>query len=146
MFQTILVCSDGSEGALKAAEAAAFLAKQSDACLLLLIVQDSTKDLSAYVMPWQLESGDLRPLPDPDAEQAIGLKKTTDLLDNAGVPYVFLHERGHPAAQIVRVAEREAVDLIVMGCRGRSGLASLVLGSVSAHVVRHAHCSVFIAR
>ena len=47
------------------------------------------------------------------------------------------------------VAEAHAADscsLIVIGNRGRGGVAETLLGSVSQHVVREAHCPVLIAR
>jgi nucleotide-binding universal stress UspA family protein len=49
-------------------------------------------------------------------------------------------EVGHPFEQILHTAEREPVDLIVMGTNGRTGLAHLVMGSVAERVVRLAPC------
>jgi nucleotide-binding universal stress UspA family protein len=49
---------------------------------------------------------------------------------------------GLPPAQILRVATREDVDLIVLGTHGRSGWERLLLGSVADHVVRRATCPV----
>ncbi len=46
--------------------------------------------------------------------------------------------------EIISIAEREKVDLIVMGTRG--GFKKLLMGSVSSGVVAHAHCSVFVVR
>ncbi len=53
---------------------------------------------------------------------------------------------GKPAAEIVRVAQEEAVDLIVMGTHGRTGLRHALLGSVAETVVRSARCPVFTVR
>lgn len=53
---------------------------------------------------------------------------------------------GAPAAEIVRYAERNDVDLIVMATHGRTGLKRLVLGSVAERVVRQAPCSVLVVR
>ena len=50
---------------------------------------------------------------------------------------------GDPASEIVRVADEENVDLIVMGTHGRSGLKRLLMGSVAESIVRHANCPVF---
>jgi nucleotide-binding universal stress UspA family protein len=47
---------------------------------------------------------------------------------------------------IVEFAEKEKVDLIVMGTRGLGGFKKLLLGSVSNGVVSHAPCSVLIVR
>jgi nucleotide-binding universal stress UspA family protein len=58
---------------------------------------------------------------------------------------VFL-ERGPAYAEIVRCAERWRADLLVIGSHSRSGLARALLGSVAERVVRHAHCSVMVAR
>jgi hypothetical protein len=49
---------------------------------------------------------------------------------------------GRPAPEIVRHAEREQVDLIVVGTHGRTGLAHVVMGSVAEAVVRTARCQV----
>lgn len=47
---------------------------------------------------------------------------------------------------VVRYAEQTGVDLVVVGATGRTGLARLLLGSTAERVVRHAHCSVLVAR
>lgn len=49
---------------------------------------------------------------------------------------------GHPAIELVRLAYRHRIDLIIMGSHGRSGLRGLLLGSIAASVVRHADCPV----
>jgi nucleotide-binding universal stress UspA family protein len=49
---------------------------------------------------------------------------------------------GRPVREIVRAAETQEADLIVMGTRGRSGIGRLVLGSVAEETVRSAGCPV----
>ncbi len=51
---------------------------------------------------------------------------------------------GVPFLDICRTAEREKVDLIVMGSHGRTGLAHVLIGSVAERVVRHASCPVLV--
>jgi nucleotide-binding universal stress UspA family protein len=43
-------------------------------------------------------------------------------------------------------AEKENIDLIVIGTRGRSGFKKLLLGSVASGVVTYAHCSVMVVK
>jgi nucleotide-binding universal stress UspA family protein len=53
---------------------------------------------------------------------------------------------GHVRTVAVDVAKKWHADLIVVGSHGRKGLKRILLGSVSDHVARHAHCSVQIVR
>ena len=53
---------------------------------------------------------------------------------------------GDTVANIVAYASRLGADLIVMGTRGRTGMAHLLLGSVAEHVVRTAPCPVMTVR
>jgi nucleotide-binding universal stress UspA family protein len=53
---------------------------------------------------------------------------------------------GRAAEEIVRLAEEEGCDLIVMGTHGRRGLARLLLGSVAEAVSRRAPCPVLTVR
>ena len=50
---------------------------------------------------------------------------------------------GSPAENILDEAEREGSDLIVMSTHGRTGLAHVLMGSVTEQVVRNAVCPVF---
>jgi nucleotide-binding universal stress UspA family protein len=53
---------------------------------------------------------------------------------------------GEPRAGILDAAEEWQADLIVLGSHGRTALPRFLLGSISDAVMRHAHCSVEIAR
>jgi nucleotide-binding universal stress UspA family protein len=64
----------------------------------------------------------------------------------AGPPARWKLTAGVPFAAIVRAAEEEGADMIVMGTHGRRGLEGLLLGSVANKVVRLAPCPVLTVR
>ena len=53
---------------------------------------------------------------------------------------------GNPYLEIVRLAEEESVDLIVLGTHGRTGLKHFLIGSVAEKVLRKAPCPVLVVR
>ncbi len=53
---------------------------------------------------------------------------------------------GDPADKIIECAEREKLDLIVVGNKGMTGAVRFLLGSVPAKILQYAHCDVLIAR
>ncbi len=64
----------------------------------------------------------------------------------AGVAFEHHCLTGSPVAEILRFAEEENVDLIVMASHGRTGLSRLLMGSVAEAVVRRANCPVLIVK
>jgi nucleotide-binding universal stress UspA family protein len=54
--------------------------------------------------------------------------------------------RGRPSMAILAEATQWPADLIILGSRGHSRIASMLLGSTSAEVVDHAPCPVLVAR
>jgi nucleotide-binding universal stress UspA family protein len=64
--------------------------------------------------------------------------------EQAGVPAEGLSRHGRPADEIVAVARERGSRLIVVGSHGFGPIESLLLGSVSAAVLRHAPCPVLV--
>ena len=55
-------------------------------------------------------------------------------------------EYGNAADEIVKIAEKEKVDLIVISTHGETGFRHLIFGSVAEKVVRHAQCPALTIR
>lgn len=53
---------------------------------------------------------------------------------------------GSPTERILALAEELKADMIVIGTHGRTGMQRLLVGSVAENVLRHAHCTVLVAR
>lgn len=53
---------------------------------------------------------------------------------------------GDPASEIARYAADAAIDVIVIGTHGRTGVDRLVMGSVAEKVMREAPCSVLVVK
>ncbi|TVM19289.1 universal stress protein [Oceanidesulfovibrio indonesiensis] len=57
-----------------------------------------------------------------------------------------VEESYSPADAIVKYAEKNKFDLIVIGHKGASAIERFLVGSVAVNVVSHAHCSVLVVR
>ncbi len=64
----------------------------------------------------------------------------------AGIPLEVKVTYGDPAEELINFADREEIDVIVIGSTGKGFLKRKLLGSVSDKVARHARCSVYIVR
>ncbi|MDZ7667449.1 MAG: universal stress protein [Desulfotignum sp.] len=67
-------------------------------------------------------------------------------LKEAGFDTKTMVERGDPYSKILDVAEKEDVSIIILGSHGRSNLSSVLLGSVSDHIIRHARQPVLVIK
>lgn len=130
----ILFPTDFSTLSDAALEHATTLARESGATLLIVHVEEPP---AAYGMG-EMYYG----IPDPDDEALREMLHAVVPTDSQ-VAYEHRLLIGHPADEIVALAEKEGVDLIVMGTHGRTGLTRLVMGSVAELVVRRSTCPVF---
>jgi len=136
MFEKILVAVDGSEGARKALELAAGLGKRTNAELLVLHVREVEVGKFSGAMEPPQEARDLvNEVVAELADEGLVVKGQI-----RGAPF------GRAAKEIVEEAEEAGCDAIVMGSRGLSDWAAILVGSVAHKVVSHAHCPVVIAR
>lgn len=148
-MQRILTAVDGSPAALKAVAFAAELARACAAELILTTVlaeplPEAASDLEDYARLEHIET----------AKPGLAIAGAEAVLDEArqaaaanGATRISVETAlGDPAEQIVALAQRQRAELIVVGSRGRSRLADLVLGSVAERVARTAPCPVTIVR
>ena len=138
MYRKILVGYDGSASGRKAFDTALELAAKHEAELYVLSVARPP------------EVGD-----DVETEAVIEnsrqyhhrlLAELKPCVAAQGIKTRFEVGVGHPAEQIIYDADRHDVDLIVVGHRGRSKFARLLLGSVSKQVVQYAGRQVLVVR
>jgi nucleotide-binding universal stress UspA family protein len=135
-IRTILHPTDFSEPAACAFALACSLARDCGARLVVLHVDRPPVGHDAVIAHRQPEEYE---------------KPLWDLLNRLRVPdpNVEIELRlveGDPKTEILRGAEEEGCDLIVLGTQGRTGLPRLVVGSVAEQVLRHAGCPVLTVK
>lgn len=142
MYNTILVPTDGSESASRAAENGLDLAERYDATVHALYVVDTSEDME-FVSGGGAE--DLR-----RERRQRGRTATASLAERArseGLDVVTAVREGVPYEEILAYTRENDVDLVVMGGHGSSGTdRHLLLGSVTEKVVRAAPVPVHLVR
>jgi nucleotide-binding universal stress UspA family protein len=136
-FERFLVTSDGSEYSAGAVRVSLRMAQKCGARVRVIsIVAGGNAEL--YAMGEQLLARELDTarahLNEVQQEAAtLGVACETEVV-----------QAGDIHKEIVSQADQMNADLIIMGRRGRRGLARLMLGDVTAQVIGHAHCSVLV--
>ncbi len=138
----ILVPFDGSEPARDALEYAFELFPDGE--FVVLAVADTT---SLPYIPNTADDAASRPeVRESLNDAADQLAAAEAIADERGIDVETETSTGTPAQEIVERAEADAIDHVVIGSRGRSGVARVLLGSVAEVVVRHAPVPVTAVR
>ena len=136
MISKILVPTDGSNTAQKAAKYGVDLAKKLRAAVVILSVIDQRPYVSQTVPAAKTTLHIIEPIEDYLREAAEAYAgEIKKLCDKGGVRSKTVITSGHPVEDIVKQAAKTKADLIVMGSHGKSALAAAVLGSVTYGVI-----------
>ena len=142
-IKRIVVGVDGSEPAAAALEWAVAMAKGMGSEVIAVF------GVAPPSVPFDTGLGAPIVAPQLDESWRSAMKKEFDEvwckpLRDAGVKYRTVFEDGRPASVIARTAAASNADVIVVGRRGRGGVAELLLGSVSHELVLHSKRPVLV--
>lgn len=147
MFKNILVPTDGSDFSNQAVSTAARLARTLQAKLLVLHIR------SPLESPHHVEGGALTHLGGQAVMQEIEdeerklLEAAVKLAAADGTAAETAFVAGYSIYEaIIRIAQEQHCDLIVMASHGRSGLSALLIGSETQKVLTHTTVPVLIVR
>lgn len=137
----VVVGADGSEGSAGAIGYA--FAQAAERLVPLTVVHVATPDVDGTHSALRLTGSNLLAL--SQHEQALAAEEIAGWSEKYPDVPVNRHVlRGHPIKALVD--HSEGAELLVVGSRGRSGFAGMLLGSVSQGVLHHAHCPVAVVR
>ena len=142
MYERVLIPTDGSDGALRAARHGNALASAYDATVHVLSVVD-TGHYSEVLADVDAAVRESREALEREAEEAI--EDVREILQE-DLDVVTAVANGVPQEVILEYAAENDVDLVAMGTHGRSGLDRLLIGSVAERVVRTSDAPVLTAR
>jgi nucleotide-binding universal stress UspA family protein len=139
MFKNILLAIDGSEHALRAAIRASEIAKMDTEAIIKVV----------YVIDRSTSKSDM--LSEGNKEAVLDkrlrtLRPTEKILRQQRVNFKVELLKGEPGPEIVKYANKQHFDLVVVGSRGLNGLQEMVLGSVSHKVAKRVECPVMIVK
>jgi nucleotide-binding universal stress UspA family protein len=139
----ILYPTDFSECANEAQAVAVDLARKLDADLVLVqVLVEAPLYSEGFISRRQVQTV-------YDAQRKWSedtLEALAERLRQSGIKTSCRVQAGAPHEEIVRTAEEEHADMIVMGTHGRGGLNRMILGSVAERVIRLAPCPVLTVR
>jgi nucleotide-binding universal stress UspA family protein len=142
MSGTILLGIDGSEGGSRALD---FVKEWTQSCSGRIVV--------AYVIEWSPYSFNT---PQENAErhrrreeelqqaQASVLDPVVAQLQELGFEAKGIIQHGHAAKTLVRIADEEQVNMVVVGRRGQSAMKTMLFGSVASNLVQLANVPVTV--
>ncbi len=142
-FKKILFATDFSEISAYAFDYAATLAKKFNSRLIIMHVINEPVDLRGFYVP-HISFDTI------EREIALSAEKMMDKFCDQKLSNFDNFEKctvsGIPYEEILKKADVENVDLIVMGTHGRAGIDHLLFGSTAERVVRKAACPVLTVR
>jgi nucleotide-binding universal stress UspA family protein len=145
IFRKIMVATDGSELVKKAVDTAIEISKLGQTKLYAVHVIPLGDFYSS--MPLSIDAEWIK---DMEEHLRIESKEAIAYVENAGraadveIESVILE--GNPAIEIVDFAEKNDIELIVMGTHGKTGIQRFMIGSVAENVVRHSKNSVLVVK
>ncbi|MCT8136498.1 universal stress protein [Anaerobacillus sp. CMMVII] len=139
MYKKILLAYDGSEHSKRAAENAIQIAKcSSDSTVEIVYVVDANKAKNDVLSNWNTMN-----LEEKRKELLTGVtKKATD----EGVKYSIKILQGEAGPSIIKYANDNDFNIVIIGSRGLDGIQEFVLGSVSHKVAKRVNCPVLIVK
>jgi nucleotide-binding universal stress UspA family protein len=141
----VLLAIDGSSSADRARDLTATLAWPDGTTILIVTALDARNEFGVpLVVPSGHDLYEMHAAVTREAEMNLDAAERVVERPGLTIDRRILH--GRAATTVVEEARACGADLIVMGNRGHSTLASIVLGSTSEEVVDHAPCPVLIAR
>jgi len=147
VFERILIATDGSKHSEKAAEKGIEMAKLSQGTITAVYVVDIGKEYAIGDMSLNVTDdiiAGIRSSLQKQGESAT--KQIEEMAKTAGVPVERRVLEGHPAEDILKLAEDSKMSLIVVGSIGVTGLDKFLLGSVTEKVVRNSKVPVLVVR
>ena len=146
-LRKILVPLDGSEWSFRAAKYAIRIAKMANAeivCVHAVVSLPSTAYASPHagvLIPQYIEEAKKEAQKLYDEVNVIAQKAGVVKISAETILDVF-----SVADAIMSYAEKNNVDLIIIGTKGKTGLKKVLLGSVASGVISHAKCPVLVVR
>ena len=148
-IRKILGTIDGSENSKKAADYAISLSKKYNAQLMVLYVLYSElgfaySNLLGVTTPKGIK--DVLETQKKDVENWFDEIRSKLKNTNISVMDKIIISVSSIVGEIIGFADKEKVDLTILGTRGRTGFKKLLLGSVAEGVVTHSSCPVMVVR
>ena len=140
MYKKILVAFDGSEGAKKALNSTLSIGKALKSEIIALWVGGYRAYYHETVAEIEEESKAIINFSEKLKKELNSISKKEE------IEIKFAYLQGNPAKLIAQFAEKNEIDLIVLGCKGHSGLWGNLLGHTPDKISENAHCSVLIVR
>ena len=139
-LRTVLCPTDFSDVSARAETYAAALARHYDASLHLLHVDPPMPVMAPYgEIPV-----DARMFEEQREVAEAELVKAGERARAGGLTVETTMKGGHPAREILALADRAQADMLVIGTHGRGGVEHLLLGSVAEKIMRKAACPVLV--
>jgi hypothetical protein len=123
--KNVLVATDGSKYSDAAASEALGISKRCGSSLIVISVASSDTEM---------------------ASAKDNVNKVVDAAEKEGIKTTSVVTKGKPYEAIIETSKQKEADLIVVGSHGRTGLARLLMGSVTERVIGLAEAAVLVVK